>query len=206
MLPVNITKLYGFADGATGTVDGVFGLIVGLMSGYIGASLGCKTQLALTNSMFLRHLVMYFVILMGVNSGASKALHPFNAMGKSFIVWAMTMMFNRMRPISTGLVVALFVILYMVKTLREYNQAHCEECDKKVAEGEVPPVDDLIAKAKMEDWDATLHNTQRGLMLGMLANVIVGSYLYLGDKKREYGPAFEWSKFVLGVQNCKSLS
>jgi len=205
MLPANLVTLYKFTDGATGTVDGVFGLIIGMMSGYIGASLGCKTQLALTNSMFLRHLVMYFVILMGVNAGAKTALHPFNSMGKSFIVWALIMMFNRMRPISTGLVVVLFVILYMVKALREYNIAHCEDCDKKAADGEVVPVEDLISKVKMEEWDRTLHNAERGLMIGLLANVLVGSYLYLGDKRREYGPSFEWSKFVLGIQNCKSL-
>lgn len=205
MLPINVTKLYGFADGASGTIDGVFGLIVGMLSGYIGASLGCKTQLAITNSMFLRHLVMYMVIIMGVNGASSKHMHPFAIMGKSFVVWALIMMFNRMRPLSTGLVVAMFVILYMVKALREYNAQECEECGKKIAEGESVSTQELVDKATKENLDSTLLSAERGLMLGVIANCVIGSYLYLGDKRREYGPAFEWSKFVLGIQNCKSL-
>jgi len=123
---------------------------------------------------------------------------------KALIIWAILMMFNRMRVFSTAIVVVMFVILYMVKALRDYNKQECKVCDKKVEEGEKVPTEELVKKAQMEGLDDTLHDAERGLILGLLANVGLGTYLYLGDKQKEYGDEFDWTKFVLGVQKCKS--
>jgi len=48
----NLDKVYKFADNAVNTLDGVFGLVIGMFSGYIGATLGCKTQYHLDKNMF----------------------------------------------------------------------------------------------------------------------------------------------------------
>ena len=201
----NLEKLYELADTSVDTLDGVFGLIIGMFSGFIGATLGCRTQYQLSENMILKHLVLVFVILMGVNGSSSKAQHPYQLVLKSVVIWMVLVMFNRMRLFSTGIVVVLFVILYMVKALREHNKQQCVDCDKKVAEGEPVSTKNLIEKAKMEDWDSTLHNAERGLLLGILGNVVLGTTVYLGDKKEEYGRDFDWSKFVFGVQKCKSF-
>jgi len=202
----NLDKIYEFADTSVNTIDSVFGLVIGMFSGYIGATLGCRTQYHLSENMMLRHLVLLFVILMGVNSSTTESEHPYTLIMKSVVIWMVLMMFNRMRIFSTGVVVALFVILYMVKALREYNKQECDDCDIKIVEGEPVSTDELVKKAKMEDWDETLHNAERMLMLGVLGNVIIGSGLYLGDKRKEYGRDFNMKTFVLGVQKCKSFN
>ena len=202
----NVDKLYEFADNSVDTLDGVFGLIIGMFSGFIGATLGCRTQHHLGKNMFLKQLLMLFVILMGVNGSSDSAQHPFTLISKSFVIWGVLLMFNRMRIFSTGIVVCLFVILYMVKTLREHNKESCKDCDKKIEEGKPISTQELVNKAKMESWDSALLNTERALILGIIANVLIGCGLYMNDKKREYGYDFSYKTFFLGIQPCKPIT
>ena len=156
--------------------------------------------------MVFKHLIVLFIILMGVNGSSDSAQHPYTLISKSFVIWGVLLMFNRMRIFSTGIVVCLFVILYMVKALREHNKESCEDCNKKIEEGKPISTQELVNKAKMESWDSALLNTERALILGIIANVLIGCGLYMNDKKREYGYDFSYKTFFLGIQPCKPLT
>ena len=200
---MNFNKL---SDNSTHTLYGVFEIFIGEFGGFIEGTLGCRTQHHLEGqNMIFKHLIVLFVILMGVNGSSDSAQHPYTLISKSFVIWAVLLMFNRMRIFSTGIVVCLFVILYMVKALREHNKESCKDCDKKIEEGK--PINTQCAnKAKMESWDSALLNTERALILGIIANVLIGCGLYMNDKKREYGYDFSYKTFFLGIQPCKPLT
>ena len=203
---MNVNKLYRFSDSSVDALDGVFEIFIGEFGGFIEGTLGCRTQYHLEGqNMVFKHLIVLFIILMGVNGSSDSAQHPYTLISKSFIIWGVLLMFNRMRIFSTSIVVCLFVILYMVKALREHNKKSFKDFDKKIEEGK--PISTQYAdKVKMESWDSALLNTERGLMLGIIANVLVGCGLYMNDKKREYGYDFSYKTFFLGIQPCKPLT
>ena len=204
---MNVNKLYRFSDSSVDALDGVFEIFIGEFGGFIEGTLGCKTQYHLEGqNMVFKHLIVLFIILMGVNGSSDSAQHPYTLISKSFVIWGVLLMLNRMRIFSMGIVVCLFVILYMVKALREHNKESCKDCDKKIEEGKPISTQELVNKAKMESWDFALLNTERGLILGIIANVLVGCGLYMNDKKREYGYDFSYKTFFLGIQPCKPIT
>lgn len=198
-----LEQIQAFADKAVASVDNVFLLVLGMFAGYIGNILGCKSQYHLTTNMYLKHLVLIFIIYFGTNSVATTPLNPAEALLQSFTIWLLFIGFSRMRVFSTGLVVTMFIILYLVKTYREYTADQSKNI--MGASNDNLSTDELIEKTTAVSLDATLQKAERGLVLGIIINIIVGCGLYYGDKRKEYSGQFEISKFLLGVQNCKSF-
>ena len=204
---MNVNKLYRFSDSSVDALDGVFEIFMKEFDEVIESTLSCRTQYHLEGqNMVFKHLIVLFIILMNVNESSDSAQHPYTLISKSFVICGVLLMLNRMRIFSMGIVICLFVILYMVKALREHNKESCKDCDKKIEEGKPISTQELVNKATMESWDSALLNTERGLILGIIANVLVGCGLYMNDKKREYGYDFSYKTFFLGIQPCKPIT
>ena len=175
----DFSELQKYTDKTASTVDGTFNLLVGMMGPYIGYSLGCNTQDYLKQNMFMKNMVLIFIIFFKVITGSKTSLHPINAFFKSFLIWIAFTSFNRMKLYNTAIVVLLFVMLFTVKAYGDYiieNEPHKKELSK------------------------TLKKVESGLTAGIITNVILGTYTYYNDKITKFGDEFDTKKFIFGTE------
>ncbi len=173
------SELQKFTDKTTGTIDGTFNLLVGMMGPYIGYSLGCDTQTYLRENMFIKNILLIFIIFFKVNTASKVSLHPINTFLKSFIIWIVFISFNRMRKFNTAIVIILFLMLFIVKTYRDYiieNESHKKELNE------------------------TLKKIESGLTLGIIINILLGSLTYYNEKIIKFGDKFNMKKFIFGIK------
>ncbi len=185
-------SLNNFTDGALDSTKSLYWLSLAVMSNFVGESLGCKTQYALTTNMYLKNMLLIMIIFLGVDTTSDKKMHPANVFMKSFVIWLLFLGFNRMRPNSTAIVTVLVVLLFILMSYKDYLDQ--EEEDK-------PEKEEEINKTKKN-----VELGQRVAVWAIMVNIVIGVSLYWMDKKEEYGKDFDFMKFIMGVQKCKSLN
>ena len=95
-------------------------LILAVTGNFVAETLSCKTQYALTNNMYLKHLVILFMIYFTLNFTTDDNPHPKRALKNAIIIWALFVLFGKTTPNFTIAIAALLVIIYILKNLREH--------------------------------------------------------------------------------------
>ena len=177
------------SDELSDTTYGLYALLIGAMGAFIASSLSCETQYTLVNNMYIKNLLILVVIFIGVNAASAENLHPANALIKSFLVWLLFVGFNRMRPFNTSIAIILIIMLFVVRSYKDY-------LEKELNDSHVP--DDKISKESNK-----IGNAEMVILLGLIANIIIGAYVYWDDHKPKDADAFDFAKFMMGTPDCK---
>lgn len=178
-----------FTDGASDTTYGLYALLVGAMGAFMAKSLSCETQHTLNNNMYVKNILILLVIFIGVNAASVENLHPANAFIKSFIVWLLFIGFNRMGSFSTSTAIVLIVMLFIIKSYKDYLEGELKE--SKVLHEKIKEESDKIGNAEMI------------LLLGLITNIIIGVYMYWDDNKPKDASMYDFTEFMMGVPKCE---
>jgi len=162
-------------------------LILAVTGNFVAETLSCKTQYALTNNMYLKHLVIIFMIYFTLNFTSEKNPHPKIALKNSLAIWALFVLFGKTNPNFTIAIATLLVSIYILKNFREHYKQKIKN------------------KQKFKQIDTKLLNLQTKSLILAVVLILVGSFLYMNDKRQEYGAKFNIFKFLFGVTTCKSL-
>ena len=161
-------------------------LILSVCGNFLAETLGCQSQKVLEN-MFVKHLLLFFMIYFTINfTQTGIVVNPIINVFKAFIVWIMYHFFTHMDLVPTIIVGLLLMILFFISNYRTY-----------IKEGT------SVKKEKGEKVDNALKFTQKILWIILVITILVGSYLYYFEKKKEYGSKFNPLKFIFGVKKCK---
>tara|TARA_B110000208_G_scaffold53282_1_gene69811 strand:+ start:3957 stop:4547 length:591 start_codon:yes stop_codon:yes gene_type:complete len=161
-------------------------LILSVCGNFLAETLGCQSQKVLEN-MFVKHLLLFFMIYFTINfTQTGIVVNPIINVFKAFIVWIMYHFFTHMDLVPTIIVGLLLMILFFISNYRTY-----------IKEGT------SVKKEKGEKVDNALKFTQKILWIILVITILVGSYLYYFEKKKEYGYKFKPLKFIFGVKKCK---
>ena len=185
--------------------SGIFLLLLAVSGNFVAETLGCKTQYALTNNMFLKNLVILFMIYFTINYTSDEAEHPLVSMKNALIMWVLFVLFGRMRPSYTLAVIILLLISYMLNNFRKYYKSSAPE-DKTESSLSDGKTNKTVEKKQQVATDKQLFELQTISVSTAIILIIFGSLMYLRDKKREYGRNFQVMKFIFGVKKCASLS
>jgi len=177
-----ITKYFADPKKYVGIVNSVFLLALAVSGNYVGETLGCKTQYAMTNNMYVKQMVLFFMIYFTLNFVTTESMDPTDSIMRAFLIWIMFLLFTKMNPTFTIVFAILLTGVYIMNNYITYYDS--------VGENE---------KSK------NIGKYQRYGIITLVVLIILGFGIYTREKYIEYGSDFSITKFIFGVVKCKSL-
>lgn len=173
------------------SLNSIFILFLAVSCNFTGALLSCKNQELFTSNMYVKHFVLYMILLVTIVStdkqnfitetkGFSEQL--FLLFGYSFVIYLVFILLTKM--IFIYIIVAL-VILFFHLFVVDYKKTQINHENEEEIK-------------KYETIECILE-----ILLGII--IVVGVYLYYMKQKSEYGDRFSISKFIVGVPVCKKM-
>jgi hypothetical protein len=166
-------------------------LVLAVSGNFVGNTLGCQTQFQMTNNMFVKHLILIFLIFFTLNYTTTENENPMNQIFRAFRIWICYILFTKQNIAFTALSAGILIMTYIIETFSIYYEKKLE--DKNVEETEIKEFVDFLNKFKNVSLNA-----------GILT-IIIGFVMYFSEKYIEYGPRFNSIHFIFGKPTCDSL-
>ena len=167
------------------TLKGVFLLVLAVAGNFIAETLGCKTQKLLSENMFAKHFISIFILYFAigfVNSDSPQ--HPVTVMQTAAVIYALFLLFTKMDLTFTLIVFLLLGASYINSTFIDYYKS------------ETPENIELIER---------LENIQKMSYMLMTGLILIGFSLYFRKQYNDYYKTWSTTKFLFGVNKCKSM-
>ena len=184
--------------------NGIFLLLLAVSGNFVAETLGCRTQYALSDNMYLKNLIILFMIYFTINYTATDVEHPLISMKNAVIIWIIFVLFGRLPPMYTLAVILLLILAYILNNFRKYYKVSMAPTENENATVTDENKNEEEVK-KYANVDNQLFEIQTISIGAALILILGGSLMYLRDKKREYGKDFKLLKFIFGVKKCSSL-
>jgi len=167
-------------------------LTIAVSGNFIGSTLSCKTQYYMTNNVYIKHLIILFIIYFTL-SYTSDDTNPLNFMKNSLLIWLCYLLFTKQNIVFTGVSALLLFSTYIIDSfVSHYNEKISNEKNEEEKQS-------LEKKIKVIKTTRTV-----SFYLG-IATIIIGFFIYIYEKYVEYGKDFTPLTFILGKVTCKSL-
>ena len=101
-------------------VKAVFFLILAIVGGWIGNTLGCTTQKLMINSMLAKHITLFMVIYFAMNISKKVEKSPLMILKASVSIYVLFILFTKMNIYSTVIVFLLLAVIYIINTQISY--------------------------------------------------------------------------------------
>tara|TARA_B100000035_G_scaffold275930_1_gene253245 strand:+ start:1277 stop:1801 length:525 start_codon:yes stop_codon:yes gene_type:complete len=167
------------------TVKGVFLLVLAVAGNFIAETLGCKSQKLLSENMYAKHFISIFILYFAIGFvNSEEPEHPMNVMKSALIIYILFILFTKMDITFTLIVFSVLAATYVLSTYIDYY--------KKVT----PEDNELIEKLEY------IQKMSYSLMIGL---ILIGFGLYFKKQYKDYYKTWSTSKFLFGVNKCKSM-
>jgi hypothetical protein len=156
-----------------------------ISANFLAQTFGCKTQNALNNNMYIKHIVGFFTLLYFVNSVDTEKTTDeflfFQKFFKTFMLYIVFILSTRMNKKVFMLFIGLLMINFI---LSQYMSS----------------LDTKHFAAKLQIYDTI------GKVISKLAIVflVIGFFIYLKEKKIEYKGKFNYLTFLVGKTTCNN--
>ena len=171
----------------------VFVLVLIISGNYIGELLPCRVQESLTENILLKHFFAYLTLFFFVGLTDSEISDKGFAVliGKTALIYVVFLFFIKTQVTYFEINLFLLGVLYLINYVKEELQS---EYDDSTNEDQK---DDLADNINIL---VTISNT---LWIISLIILIIGFLVYMGQKKCEYHPNFDYTTFFFGKASCK---
>ena len=167
-------------------LKGVILLVLAVAGNFVAETLGCKTQKLLTENMYAKHFVIFFILYFAIGFVAGDTPQsPIHTFQIAVLIYILFVFFTRMDIYFTIAIFVILVIAYINSSFIAYY--------KKVTPKE---------KQKI----SIMKTIQKYLYVTMCIGIMVGFSFYFIKQRREYGKTWSTTKFLFGVNKCKSMS
>lgn len=154
-----------------------------IAANFLAPLFGCRLQSFIESNLLVRHYIGFLTLLLFVRlTSVSKAKFK-NILGSSIILYLWFLATTRVNFNIWVIILSIASILFFI---------HYYESSEKDPEYKKTVFDTYIPKIK------------NGLLISMGVITVIGVFLYVGEKKLEYGEKFLWSKFIIGSYPCKN--
>lgn len=168
-------------------------LVLAVSGNFVGNTLGCQTQYHMTNNMYVKHLVLFFIIYFTLNFTSDEKENPIEMFKNAMMIWVCFLLFTKQNITFTVITALLFVGTYILDNFIEYNRKVIEDTKSEKE------------KLKLIENNEKLSKTRYWAFRGGLGALVAGFLVYMKGKKDEYGDDFNFGKFIFGKVTCKSL-
>ena len=161
---------------------------------YLSQSLACQTQYLFTTNLYVKHILIFFVIYFSINFTSQDKLlvNPIINIIRALFIWILFHLYSRMNIIPSLIVLFLLMISYVINKYINYYEFILDKLhdnDKKYY-------------TKLID---ILDNTSKYISYLCVIITIIGFLIYYNQKKSEFKNRFSMQKFIFGLHICKSL-
>ena len=164
---------------------GIFLLVLAICGNFVAETLGCKTQKLLSENMYAKHFISIFILYFSVGFvNSDNPLHPNDVMKYALIIYTLFILFTKMDITFTLIVFSLLSATYVISTYIHYY--------KKTT----PKNNELIEKLEY------IQKASYTLIIGL---IFIGFAIYFKKQHRDYNKTWSTSKFLFGVNKCKSM-
>jgi hypothetical protein len=177
-----------------GIIDGLFLLLLAISGNFIAETLGCQTQKLLTESIMAKQLMTFFIIFFTISYSNKDIDSPLSKLTKALLVYGFFLLFTKMNLTPTIIVLVLLVGIYIAGNYKNYYNALY---NKKHSKNDIRPHQERIKQ---------ITKIQKITMIGIIAVIVSGFFIYYKEKKIEYDNSFDFTKFIFGVVKCKKLT
>tara|TARA_Y100000591_G_C21627002_1_gene590810 strand:- start:258 stop:770 length:513 start_codon:yes stop_codon:yes gene_type:complete len=164
------------------TLKSIFLLFLVVSGNFIGELLGCKTRQIFTNNIYIKHIILIFLIYFTIDLTEEKNEHPIELMKKTIVIWLLFVIGTKTHYKFTYLIIILLFSLYMIDEYELYLKDNKKKYDK-----------DLFKK-----WELYIQYL-------ILAVLISGFFVYLSKQKRDKKD-FSYFKFIFGTTKCSKIN
>jgi hypothetical protein len=165
-------------------ISNIFIFYLIITSNFFVPLLPCRAQSAITDSILLRHFLGFLTMTFFVVLANTKSPLPFSRIiGLSVGLYAWFVASTRLRFDMWMLLVAILGTMYVLKIYKENADSKLEDSTKELIE-----------------------RVERILFFVAIGVTGLGALAYYGEKKIEYGGAFNLGKFVFGQTKCKGAT
>lgn len=165
-------------------IKGIFLLILAISGNFVAETLGCKTQKILSENIYMKHLVILFILYFSVGFASDEPEHPLNILKMAFYIYILFLFFTKMNLYFTGVVFLLLSICYILSTFIDYYEYTGIHTDITID---------------------TLTNIRKMIYISLMPIIIIGFILYFKNKRNEYKTTWSTLKFIFGKVNCNSM-
>ena len=92
-----------------GLTEAFFLLFLAVAGNFIAVTLGCETQYYLSHNIYLKQLVLLLMIYFTTNFTSAGVTSPSEALKKTLLLWVIFLMFTKMPPLHTIIVIILAI-------------------------------------------------------------------------------------------------
>lgn len=168
----------------TTIMKSVFLLALAVSGNFVGSTLSCQLQNAMTNNVYVKHIILLFMIYFTLTSSVfnSDKKSPSYSLINTLVIWVCFVMFSRQNINFSILVILLLALAYISDQYLSYykNEGNLENI-----------------KFAMD--------IKNLLFIGSGVVLLVGFAKYFIEKKCEYGQNFDYLNFIFGKPTCDSL-
>ena len=161
---------------------GLFFLILGVSSNFIGETLGCQVQQLLTENLWAKQLLTFMTINFGLDlTIGEETLSLRQNLFITIVIYLFYLMFANM---NFKFSIVGFVLMTIIYQANKYIKHH---------------------KIKKEDLEKVknVEKLRNNLVIGLTVIVVVGFVYYYLWQRREYSDNWNFAKFLFGTGKCK---
>lgn len=161
---------------------GIFLLILSISGNFLAETFSCQTQKLLYNNMFVKNILVFFLIYFALGFSDNKTNSPLHLLKISSIVFIFYLLFSKMDIRFTIITFVLMTISYIINNQIEYE--------------------------KNKDNKKDLSNIKkiRNILYSIIIIFIISGFsIYFLKQKKNYKNRFSFVKFIFGKSKCRSI-
>ncbi len=155
----------------------LFLLFLSIAGNFVAETLSCGSQRILSNNMFIKSLIVFFMIYFTMDFSSTEVVNPMIKLRRSILLWVFLLIFTKMDIYFTGMSLLLLVITYIMNNFVQYYSVESEQ-----------------NKDKIERMSGYIHLFE---LINLLLILVGFTRYYL--KQRKDHKNFSFSKFIFGI-------
>lgn len=168
-------------------IQGIFLLILAVSGNFVAETLGCKTQKLLTENMFAKHFVLFFILFFSIDFVKSDTnMHPKDILSLTILVYIIFILFTKMNIYFTVVVFAFLMLLYTTQTFINYYKDSPNPKNREF-------VKKLIARQKFQ-------------YIFVILIILIGFLQYSLKQYKDHRKNWSTLTFIFGKPTCASFS
>ena len=170
-------------------------LALAVSGNFVGNTLGCSTQFHMTNNMYVKHMLLIFMVFFTLNYSTTENENPVYQIFRAIMIWVCYVLFTKQNITFTMLSAGILLLTYVVDTFSIHYEKKSE--DKNLGEKD---------KNENKEISELLKGFRSYSFIAGILTIIMGFFIYFGEKNTEYGKDFNALAFIFCKTKCKGLT
>ena len=164
-------------------IAGIFLLVLAVSGNFIAETMGCKTQKLLTENMYAKHIITFLLVYFAMDFTTQEVVSPLYNLKIASAVYILFILFTKMNLTFTVIVFILLATIYYINNYIDYYE-----------------------KTNKDHPDLEKFRTiARSLFYISIILIIIGFAIYFNKQRTDYAKNWSTSKFLFGINKCKSM-